>query len=289
VAKNLLLTRQWYESLAHLGAHIGDDKFHPLLISILKRITPFEHTAIIAYPDGARPIHVYNDLPEEQLAPSLDLYIKGAYLLDPLYNACQNHLKEGYYRLRQLAPDEFYKSEYYRSYYEGTRLKEEVGVLVEVNQGMRVLVSLGIRDPEKTVSNADLLFLDTTWPILNALCRAHWRQLDLTTAADYRQGEEENMLGAPLDLAFQNFGRDHLSGRECEIVHLVLKGHSSNSIADLLNISSDTVKAHRKHVHTKLQISSQAELFSLFLDAISLVPMGSMEDPLSLYYSNKAD
>jgi len=164
-----------------------------------------------------------------------------------------------------------------------------VGILVEVNQGLRVLVSLGIRDPEKTINNADLVFLDTTWPIINALCRQHWRKLDLSSATDYRQGEEKNRLGAPLDLAFQNFGRDHLSERECEIVHLVLKGHSSKSIADLLNISSDTVKAHRKHVHTKLQISSQAELFSLFLDAISLVPMGSMEDPLSLYYSNKAD
>jgi DNA-binding CsgD family transcriptional regulator len=289
VPKNLLLTRQWYESLAHLGVHIGDERFHSLLIAILKQITPFEHTVIIAYPDAARPIHVYNDLPEEQIKPSLELYFNGAYLLDPLYNACQNHLEEGYYRLRQLAPDEFYKSEYYHSYYQGTQLKEEVGLLVAVNPSLRVLVSMGIRDPDKTISNADLAYLDATWPLINALCRQHWKMLDLGIASDYRQGEEEHRLGEPLDLAFQNFGRDHLSERECEIVHLVLKGHSSKSIADLLSISADTVKAHRKHVHTKLQISSQAELFSLFLDAISLVPMGSIEDPLSLYYSQKAE
>ena len=288
VVKNLIASRQWYESLAHLVVCSGQEEFHPLLISILKQITPFEHTVILAYPDSARPIHVYNDLPEEQIAPSLDTYFNGAYLLDPLYSACQNHLEEGYYRLRQLAPDEFYKSEYYRSYYKGTGLKEEVGMLVEVSPSMRVLVSLGIRDPDKTITNADLAMLEVTWPLLNAICRQHWRQLDLTTAVDFHQDSEQHKLGEPLDLAFQNFGRDHLSDRECQIVHLVLKGHSSNSIADLLCISSDTVKAHRKHVHTKLQISSQAELFSLFLDAISLVPIGGRDDPLTIYYASQA-
>jgi len=242
----------------------------------------------MAYQDGARPTHIYNDLPEEQVTLSLDGYFNGAYLLDPFYNACQSHLEEGYYRLRQLAPDEFYKSEYYRSYYEATRLKEEVGILVEISTSMRVLVSLGIRDPDKTITGADLNYLNMTWRLLNAICRQHWRQLDLTSAVDHHHEEKRSNLGEPLDLAFQNFGKDHLSARECEIVHLVLKGHSSNSIAELLHISSDTVKAHRKHVHSKLNISSQAELFSLFLDAISMVPIGSMEDPLSIYYSNPA-
>jgi len=289
MAKNLLLTQQWYDLLGHLVAHKGDVQFHPLLISILKKITPFEHTVIIAYPDKARPHHVYNDLPGEQVKPSLDTYFAGAYLLDPLYNACQTHLQEGYYRLRQLAPDEFYKTEYYRTYYKGTRLKEEVGLLVEVSDSMRVLVSMGIRDPEKSLSNADLAVLDTIWPLLVVICRQHWQQLDLTASAEYHKEHDEHRLGQPLDLAFQNFGRNHLSERECEIVHLVLKGHSSNSIAELLSISSDTVKAHRKHVHAKLQISSQAELFSLFIDAISLVPMGSMEDPLTLYYTDQTE
>ena len=109
MAKNLLLSQQWYDSLAHLVAHTGDEQFHPLLVSILKMITPFEHTAIFAYPDGARPRHLYNNLPEDEIKPSLDRYLQGAYLLDPLYSACQTHMEEGYFRLRQLAPDEFYK------------------------------------------------------------------------------------------------------------------------------------------------------------------------------------
>ena len=160
--------------------------------------------------------------------------------------------------------------------------------MVEVTPSMRVVISLGIRDPDKTFSNADLALLDVTWPLLNSLCRQHWRLLDLTATVSLHSDDSKARLGEPLDLAFQNFGRDHLSARECEIVHLVLKGHSSNSIAELLSISSDTVKAHRKHVHSKLQISSQAELFSLFLDAISMAKIGSIEDPLTIYYDSRA-
>ncbi len=101
------------------------------------------------------------------------------------------------------------------------------------------------------------------------------------------------MLAAPLprascavfvlSRAFRNFGRDHLSTRECEVIQLVLKGHSNKSIAQLLEISVDTVKVYNKRFHTKLDISSQAELFSLFLEAISLVPFDADIDPLTHY------
>ena len=109
--------------------------------------------------------------------------------------------------------------------------------------------------------------------------------MDLKVANDFQDDVNGHTFGEPLDLAFQNFGKDHLSSRECQILQLILKGHSSKSIAELLHISTDTVKAHRKHIHSKLQVSSQVEMFSLFLDAISLVPIGSVEDPLSIYYT----
>jgi hypothetical protein len=44
------------------------------------------------------------------------------------------------------------------------------------------------------------------------------------------------------------------------------------------------VKVHRKHFHGKLSVSSQAELFSLFIEAISMVPSGVERDPLYYYY-----
>ena len=40
---------------------------------------------------------------------------------------------------------------------------------------------------------------------------------------------------------------------------------SSDLVGLSLGIAEGTVKNHRKHIHAKLGISSQAELFALFL------------------------
>jgi DNA-binding CsgD family transcriptional regulator len=71
--------------------------------------------------------------------------------------------------------------------------------------------------------------------------------------------------GMNQETRFHDFGEDTLTEREREIVQLVLIGHSSSSIALNLGISLPTVKTHRRNIYTKLDISSQAELFSLFL------------------------
>ncbi|MDA7965336.1 helix-turn-helix transcriptional regulator [Ruegeria sp.] len=71
----------------------------------------------------------------------------------------------------------------------------------------------------------------------------------------------------PLDREdrFRSFGNDTLTQREQEVAQMILIGHSSNSISMCLDISLPTVKTHRRNIYTKLNISSQAELFNLFL------------------------
>lgn len=287
MSKEILTSARWYEHLALLSKHCGEDDFCEMLASTIKLISPFESFVIFAYPAGGRPFHIYNDLPSDQIATTLERYIDGAYLLDPFYEACNKKLGSGIYRLRTLAPDQFYESEYYKSYYAKTQLREELGMLIEVQPEVSVVLSLGTRSADCRLSQSDLEHLEITSPLFIALCQKHW-STHLESVGFESSDQHQKNLAEPLDIAFKNFGRDHLSERECEIVHFILKGHSSKSIADVLTISADTVKAHRKHIHTKLKISSQAELFSLFLDAISLVPMGSFDDPLTLYFEQNA-
>ncbi|MNQ98388.1 transcriptional regulator NarP [compost metagenome] len=45
----------------------------------------------------------------------------------------------------------------------------------------------------------------------------------------------------------------------------MLRGNSSKAIAKRLDISQETVKVHRRNLYSKLGVSSQSELFSLFL------------------------
>ena len=219
-----------------------------------------------------RPIHLYDDLPEEHASTTVAQWYDGAYLLDPFYGLFVDNAPDGIYRLEDLAPDNFFDSEYHRSYYLKTELTEEWGMLINLDADHAILLSLGRRGAAPNDA-APLAELQKAMPVLSQLCR---RQ---QSAA-----EGQINFSAPLDIAFRNFGKDHLSKRECEVVQLILKGHSNKSIALLLDISLDTVKVFNKRFHAKLDISSQAELFSLFLEAISLVPFDADVDPLTHYF-----
>lgn len=51
-----------------------------------------------------------------------------------------------------------------------------------------------------------------------------------------------------------------LTGRETEIIRLVIKGLDSYQIAESMNLSYFTIKTHRRNIHFKLGTSSTAEL-----------------------------
>jgi DNA-binding CsgD family transcriptional regulator len=271
VAKSILLETQWQQAVADMVSALAEAEFYPAFARACELVSGYQSALIVWVSTAHRPINLYSDLPEEYAQDSTAPWFEGAYLLDPFYALFKNRAPEGIYPLRDLAPDNFYESEYYRSYYTGTGLTDECGMIINLDGDHGILVSLGNRGKPAARAN-QLSNLQTVLPILSALC--HKQQ---------SASKGEITLSAPLDRAFRNFGRDHLSGRECEVVQLILKGHSNKSIAELLNISVDTVKVYNKRFHVKLDVSSQAELFSLFLEAIALVPFDADIDPLTHY------
>ena len=66
--------------------------------------------------------------------------------------------------------------------------------------------------------------------------------------------------------------RQGLTARECDIVKLVLRGYPNALIAKELDISPGTVRNHRSRLYFKLDITTERELFSLFLRDISSSP-----------------
>lgn len=68
-----------------------------------------------------------------------------------------------------------------------------------------------------------------------------------------------------------------LTPRECEVVKLVLRGYSTKSISQSLGISPGTVKVHRENIYGKLGVSTQAELFNMFIASISAMPAGDTD------------
>lgn len=273
-----LASPEWYTQLTGLTSCIGTDDFHGRLAECLQSVSGYDSTFIVKFHPQLSPEKVYDNLEGAFQEVTSVPYLQGAYLLDPFYSLFRDGVRSGRFRLAEIAPDGFFRSEYYRKFYEDTGLKGETGIFVPHTDDSAFLLSLGRRGKSRSISSHRHENLAMATPLLVELADRHWRRFR-------KERSGKNIIARSLDSAFRNFGRDHLSPRECEIVQLVLKGYSSKAIALLLEISPETVKVYRKRVHTKLEINSQAELFSLFLEALSLLRTETDVDPLTLYFS----
>lgn len=285
VAEKPLTNAAWYQQLSALIDAIESEEFCSELAKVCQQLTGYDSTVIIAFIHQQKPRLLFSNLSEVDESPTLGPYFDGAYLLDPFYDLFKQDTEDGLFRLKEIAPDGFFETEYYRSYFKNTRIIDETGLMVRLDRDIELAISCGQREGSAP-REFQIQDLRTVFPLLASACRRHWsgelQHSELTGKVNV--GGE---FGSTLEVAFLNFGKDHLTSRECEIVHLILKGYASKSIAELLGISVDTVKVHRKRFHSKLKVSSQAELFSLFLEAISMVPLGSEQDPLSFYYESQ--
>ena len=59
---------------------------------------------------------------------------------------------------------------------------------------------------------------------------------------------------------------ENLTGREQEIVFLILEGYSNQYIYEQLCISKNTLKTHFRSIFRKLGVSNKRELLALALD-----------------------
>jgi DNA-binding CsgD family transcriptional regulator len=78
-------------------------------------------------------------------------------------------------------------------------------------------------------------------------------------------------FNANAQVIFRAFAdRFHLTPREKEIVWLMLRGYPTSMIAKALAVSPGTVKNHRYRIYFKLDITTEREMFSRFLNDILL-------------------
>ena len=104
-------------------------------------------------------------------------------------------------------------------------------------------------------------------PVIAGLCSRQWADL-VHPIGNTRTRDAAPRDPSQVEAAYRQFGAEHLSERERQIVSLILQGHSTGSVAHLLDISPGTVKVHRKNIYRKLNLSTQAELFAAFLSFV---------------------
>ena len=245
-----------HAGLGRTVAHIGTQGFWKQLVLLLHQCLPFDNALAIFYPlEGApQALEEYDAQPSSKPASMLT-YLNGLYLLDPFFQACREGYSSGVYRLEEVAPDHFRQSEYFLNYFHDNVLEDEVQLILQLPGIGTLSLSLGMQR-RFSAEDTGLMTMMAAWVL--PLMQQHWQQSTQRAPA----------MDSQIRDALSQFGCGVLSDRELEIARLVLRGFSSKAMAERLNISPDTVKVHRRHLYAKLDISSQPELFSLFIQSL---------------------
>ena len=229
-------------------------------------VVPNNVTAVFAWQAGRRPRHMHENYDARRKQVANQIYMKGAYLLDPFFVASQDIGSDCVLRLRDVQTDKFRQSEYYRSYYVGTGLIDEISFYAKCENDAFLAVSIGRYRGAPKFSQRDYGRACFFLPVVAALVRRQWLGEVEGGPTGKHQTTNDAALPLPQFLELEPFAA--LTAREREIVALMLQGHSSRSIAEAVAISVGTVKNHRKNIYRKLAVHAQSELFARFLDVI---------------------
>jgi DNA-binding CsgD family transcriptional regulator len=252
----------WSSSVRRLIAEIDGPRLLRTLIDELAAEVAFDTWFMaVFHADGPPIILDYLGMENRQ-----ETYADGPYLLDPYYNTYLG-AGHGCFSLRQLAPDDFASTEYYRTYYRHIGVNDEVGYILPFDQRSAGHVSLCRAATLPRFSARDLRWLQAVEPVVNAVMLRAWKDLrkQAPMPSPARGGFRDRLNRTLLGLTTAN-----LTEREGEIAGLLLRGHSAKSIARSLRISPGTVRNHMKKIYAKLGVSSQTELFAVFLEALAL-------------------
>ncbi|MFK7859247.1 MAG: response regulator transcription factor [Granulosicoccus sp.] len=258
----------WNQRIAEVIASLATPQFMETLVATIRSRVAFDYAVIFAYRGDSRPIDLYDNFPTSKRRVFIPKYQEGPYLLDPFFLACADNVDDGLYRLKHLAADRFYQSEYFRSYYGQTGLSEEIAYLVGLPHETKAVISLMRLENSSTFNAREFRELSAIEPVVRAAGNHQWHNLH--TRFDASQSRQaESSIQKSIEHAFHTFGKSILTPRERDIVEYVLKGHSSEAIAKILGITAGTVRIHRKNIYSKLRINSQGELFSQFISGLS--------------------
>jgi DNA-binding CsgD family transcriptional regulator len=257
--------RQFATACGDMIRAIDQPGFLAALQASLGTLAQFDNYIVYEFEENCAARLVHTNLDPARLTTDMGPYQRGLYLLDPFYlHAVASH--QGSFRsLSEIAPEGFLESEFYQSYYRTTGVADEARYMIRIGRDHHVHVFAEREPPHERFSPADLARLSAILPIVQSAVERHWNWRRMGDSV--RSGERAR-LGFGVRNVISGLGGSVLTPREVDIVELSIKGHSSKSIAAVLDISEGTVINHKRNVYAKLDIGSQSQLFHLFLQAL---------------------
>jgi len=264
----------WHETLVSVLDDIDGDNVPELLCDGLRGLLDFDFGALFALREHSAPIRLFDEIPTEPVD-----YVTSPYLLDPVYISFRGKTLPRVATMRDISPPGFQDSEYFNTYMKKAEIRDELSFNVPVDDATTLHFVIARRGERSLFRRADKLLAESVAAIVSALLTRHW-QSRATRIADIE--EEAKDFHVHLNNVMESFGKDVLTGREQEIVQLTLRGYSDKTTARELEITPGTVRNHKKSIFSKLRVSSQGQLFGLFLGALETSEgLGPDEDPIA--------
>jgi DNA-binding CsgD family transcriptional regulator len=243
--------------MAELIAALGTTSFADRLLGLVASAIIHDASALILFSEDAPPLVAVDRLKPAERGYLYGDYVSGVYLLSPFYRLARKGPLPRVARIMDVAPEGFSASEYYRRYFSRIGVADMMGVLIPAGKGATVFISFSRSAGQKRFTTSDVRQLENLMPLMAAAVRRHLALPDATIGKIGNSAAPRRLPPfAPASA---------LTSREAQVVNLILEGHSTKSLAAQLAISIETVRVHRRHIYTKLGVSSQAELFHWFL------------------------
>jgi DNA-binding CsgD family transcriptional regulator len=271
---------QWNRDISRAIAALGSEQFFPALIEAVNGQVKIDYPQIWLYHKDLPPRVLYHEIPATAIASQIDQYLEGPYREDPFYETSMHQPRAKIYRLSRVTMGKLQQSDYYRSYYADTGTCDEAVYLSKLHGGNVINLSMMRLPQHGEFSEQEYESLYLLAEPVSELIKSHSEHDDFAVTHLIQPGIDHQ-----IDLAFRTFGASLLSPREKDVLEMMLRGYGTDISADRLGIALETVRRHRKSIYRKLDVSSQTDLFSLFLNAMSCLGEAGGEDPLSIYMS----
>lgn len=272
-------------ALASVTDALGSGGIFECLLNLLAQLCPTDSGGAMMFFRNRHPqalyYRVYGKRTPATDGPPDD-YFSGPYMLDPNYQRFLAGCESGVYWLGDVAPSEFRDSEFFKTFYSRVGLSDYMDILwrLDADTALSLFLERDINRPGFRA--AELATIRGVAPFVFATLARHHQMTSLVPP-----GSTDNQTHLKVQSTIHNFARSVLTRRERQVLFYMLSGYSATQTAEHIRSSEGTVKIHRKNIHRKLEIGSQAELFSLFIQCIPYAQPEQSADPLKVYESTR--
>lgn len=260
---------EFMHQVSKVVEEIGNHQFYKVLVDFVRNYCSTEYVAVWLHKRNSPPVCLYRPYAAH---PLVSEYVRDGYRFALSYFALCSGIGNSTLWLKEGASG-YYFSPYLRNMYGRIGLKDSVDILCSNHSNS--IVTVWIQKKKSSCGAGEVDQLRRIQPFVSTAIDKHIQQC--------------NSAREQIATTIANFGKNSLTRREHQIVSLMLMGHSSRAIANLLYTAENTIKIHRKNIHRKLNVTSQAELLSLVLKCIPYSGAVDAVDPYFAYLSSHAN